>query len=297
MNSIFISMIGIEERGLGFFKEKKQLDFQIDDYVFFINKEFESDKRLMKIQKELTEKFLKDQEFRLLLASYDDPFKIVESFNHYVFNSKLDIKSSKVFCDISNFNRQNLLVLLWLLRRKYGLESIDLFYAVPKEYNSRISRGARGFTTIPFFGKSFSKDKEKLLILLVGYEIDRPLYLHKVIEPSKVILVEGIKPTDPTFLAANENTIEELSQVIYGSEIKKIPADDPVKAGRALTTILEENNERYNIIISPLNTKLQTVGLYLACERNPEVQVVYSFPDKFSGWLSKGIKEVKRFEI
>ncbi len=295
MSNIFISMIGLEERGLGFFKEK--WDFKIDDHILFINQEFENDQRVVNIRNEIASKFLQAKKFQFLKASYYDPFEIVRGFNRYVFDKKLDIKSSKFFLDVSNFNRQNLLVLMWLLRKKYCVKSLDVFYTVPGKYNPKISKGAKGFSTIPFFGGIFSKDKEKLLILLIGYEIDRPLYLFKVIEPSKVILVQGEEPTDASFLERNRKAVKELSDSIYGAEIKKAPADDPHKAVQILRSIFNENAHDYNIITSPLNTKLQTVGLYLACEENPDVQVVYSFPDKFSGWLSKGIQEVKRFKL
>lgn len=288
-------MIGLEERGLGFFKEK--WDFKIDDHILFTNREFENDKQVVNIRKEITSEFLQAKKIEFLRASYYDPFEIVRSFNQYVFNKKLDIKSSKLFWDISNFNRQNLLILMWLLRKKYSVKSLDVFYTVPERYNSEISKGAKGFSSIPFFGGPFSKGKEKLLILLMGYEIDRPLYLFKVMEPSKVILGQGEKPTDTSFLNANKKAVEELNDLIYGAEIKKVPADDPHKAAHVLRSIFNENERDYNIMTSPLNTKLQTVGLYLACEANPDVQVVYSFPDKFSGWLSKGIKEVKRFKL
>jgi len=295
MSNIFISMIGFEERGLGFFKET--WDFKVDDYILFVNQEFETDERVVNFREAIKRELHQAKRIQFLRASYYDPFEIVRSFNQYVFNNKLDVKASKFFWDISNFNRQNLLVLMWLLRRKYSVESLDIFYTIPEKYNPEISKGAKGFSTTPFFGRSFSKKKEKLLVLLVGYEIDRPLYLFKVIEPSKVILVVGEEPTDESFLDANKRALKEINESIHGTELRKVPADDPHKAGEILGTIFRENVHDYNIITSPLNTKLQTVGLYLACEKNPNVRVVYSFPDKFSGWLSKGIKDVKRFKL
>ncbi len=295
MSNIFISMVGFEERGLGFFNKK--WDFKVDDYILFVNQEFENDERVVNFHETIKRKLHDVKRIQYLRASYYDPFVIVRGFNEYVYNNKLDVKTSNFFLDISNFNRQNLLVLMWLLRRKYSVESLDIFYTIPEKYNPEMSKGAKGFSTTPFFGRSFSKRKNKLLILLVGYEIDRPLYLFKVIEPSKVILVVGEAPTDKGFIGENKKTLEEINESIHGMELRKVPADDPHKAAETLGGIFSENVHDFNIITSPLNTKLQTVGLYLACERNRNVQVVYSFPDKFSGWLSKGIREVKRFKL
>ena len=118
---------------------------------------------------------------------------------------------------------------------------------------------SKGFSNIPFFGGSFSLDKKKLLILLAGYEIDRPLLLWRELEPSKVILVKGIEPTQEGFLEGNEAAIKELQE--FGpSEPGNISASDPLRARDGLIELFERESKNYNIIVSPLNTKLQAVG-------------------------------------
>ena len=49
---------------------------------------------------------------------------------------------------------------------------------------------------MPFFSGRFSISKPKLLIILAGYEVDRPVLLWRELEPSKVILAEGVEPTE-----------------------------------------------------------------------------------------------------
>lgn len=295
MKNIFISMIGLEERGLGFFK--KAWDFKVDEYLLFTNREFINDRRVAYIREQIINNFLQTQQLQFLEASYDNPFEIVRSFNQYVSNSALDIESCNFFLDISNLNRQNLLVLLWLLRKKYKVKSLDIFYTVPERYNYEISKGAKGCANIPFFGGSFSKDKAKLLILLAGYEIDRPLYLFSTLEPSKVIVIEGDEPTDTSFLAQNIELVKTLSSKIENVDVEKVSAKYPHKAAQQLRGIFIKNGNDYNIVASPLNTKLQTVGLYLACETSPEVQIIYSFPDVFTQWLSTGIRQTLTFHL
>lgn len=295
MKNIFISMIGLEERGLGFFK--KAWDFKLDEYLLFTNREFANDKRVAHIREQIINNFLQTQQLQFLEASYDNPFEIVRSFNQYVSNSALDIGSCNFFLDISNLNRQNLLVLLWLLRKKYRVKSLDIFYTVPEKYNYEISKGAKGYANIPFFGGSFSKGKAKLLILLVGYETDRPLYLFNTLEPSRVILAEGDEPMDVSFLAQNMEIVRTLGSKIRNVDVEKVSAKDPHKAAQQLSSIFIKNKDDYNIVASSLNTKVQAVGLYLACETNPEVQIVYSFPDIFGEWLSTGIKQTLTFHL
>ena len=133
-------------------------------------------------------------------------------------------------------------------------------------------------------------------MLLAGYEIDRPLLLWRELQPSKIILAEGVEPTDKSFYEKNKEAVDELSKA-SSAEVTQISAKDPVTAKAQLSDIFNKEKERFNIFASPLNTKLQAVGLYLAWEENPEVQIVISFPDKFSDWLTKDVKEVKRYKI
>jgi len=293
MKTIFISMIGPEERVLGIFQED---GIPADMYLLFINREFKEDERVKAHKKEITEKYLVRKNYNLLETSYNDPFIIVREFNKYRIEEDLDFQQIKVILDISTFNRQNLLVMLRLLRKILNVPEIEIVYTVPKEVNPEISKGAAGFSNIPFFDGRFSIEKKKLLILLMGYEIDRPLLLWQELEPSRVILAEGVEPTAEDFYARNRSAVEEVRR--FGLfEVVQISANDPYKARNQLSKIFMKKLESYNICVSPLNTKLQAVGLYLAWEENPDVQIVISFPDKFSTWLTKGIREVRRYKI
>ena len=74
MKSIFISMIGIEERVLGFFKNKPDLSQEIDQYILFINKEFKNDSRVLEYKDDILNNFLKNNRYDILEASYEKPF-------------------------------------------------------------------------------------------------------------------------------------------------------------------------------------------------------------------------------
>jgi len=288
-------MIGLEERVLGIFRKGIT---HADMYLLFINQEFEEDERVKTYKKEITEKYLVGKKYKFLKSSYYNPFIIIREFNRLKTEDNLDFQTEniKVLLDISTFNRQNLLVALRLLRKIINVPEINIIYTIPEEVNQEISKGACGFSNIPFFDGRFSIEKKKLLILLVGYEIDRPLLLWRELEPSRVILAEGVEPTNKNFYKKNREAVEALCK--FGRcEIMQICANDPHKAKEQLMKIFKKELKNYNIFISPFNTKLQAVGLYLAWESNPEIQIVMAFPDKFSAWLTKGIKEVKKYKI
>lgn len=288
-------MIGLEERVLGIFQEG---DILTDEYLLFINREFEEDKHIKAYKKEIIEKHLVGKRHKLLEASYYDPFIIIREFNKFRIERKLDFKQEniKIILDISTFNRQNLLVMLRLLRKTLNVHDIEIIYTIPEEVNQEISKGAAGFSNIPFFDGRFSIEKRKLLLLLMGYEVDRPLLLWRELEPSRVILAEGFEPTVENFYQRNRTAVEEVRKFGH-SESMQICANDPHKASNQLNEIFKNELVSYNIFVSPLNTKLQAVGLYLAWEKNPDVQILIAFPDRFGDWLSKGIKGIKRYEI
>lgn len=295
MKNIFMSMIGLEERVLGIFRLG---GIPSDKYLLFINREFKQDQRVKIYKKEITEKHLARTNYNLLEASYYDPFIIIREFNKFRIAENINFQQCKikVTLDISTFNRQNLLVMLRLLRKILNVPEIEIIYTIPEEVNPEISKGAAGFSNIPFFDGRFLIEKRKLLILLIGYEVDRALLLWRELEPSRVILAEGVEPTAENFYEKNKRAVEKIRKFGH-SEIMQICANDPHKAKDQLSKIFKEDMENYNIFVSPLNTKLQAVGLYLAWENNPDVQIVIAFPDKFSSWLTKGIKETKRYKI
>lgn len=294
MKTIFISMIGLEERVLGIFREHNIAD----KYLLFINREFKEDDRVRKYKKEITEKYLIGKDYKCLEASYYDPFIIIKEFNRLRVEEDIHFQQGKVKVklDISTFNRQNLLVILRLLRRILNISNIEIIYTVPEEVNPEISKGATGFSNVPFFDGGFSIEKRKLLMLLMGYEVDRPFLLWRELEPSRVILAEGFEPTSENFYERNRMAVQELNRPGY-SEVMQVCANDPHKASEQLSSIFMQELVNYNIFVSPFNTKLQAVGLYLAWEKNPEVQIVIAFPDRFSDWLTKGIKDVRRYKI
>lgn len=295
MKKMFFTMIGPEQRVLGFFEKTHKIE--IDNYIFLINKEYKTDTRVVEYKKMIFEK-LKNQKDRISLieTSYINSLELVKQFNQFIKNNKINLENHEIHLDISTFNRQNLLTMLYLLRHKNGINNITCYYTIPKETNEKISKCARNYSTIPLLGGKQSIDKNKLLLLLVGFEFDRARYLWEKVEPSKTIIAIGDKPTDNRFLSINKKVVSGLKEMINCEEIN-ISAKDPFVAQQDIENIIRKYRKNYNIVIAPMNTKIQTLGLYLAWEKYPDIQIVYSCPEKFSEWLTKGINRTVTFEI
>ena len=288
-------MIGPEKRVLGYFRDG---NIDADKYIIFINQGYKDNKFVIEYKSEILNVHLKGKNYQVIETFYNDPLHFTSTFNKIMNENEKDYfgEDANIEIDISTFNRQNMFVLLRLLRKTHKVNSIKIIYTIPREVNENISKGAAGYSNIPFFNGAFQIEKKKLLLLLVGYEIDRPLLLWKELEPSHVILASGYEPTSEEFLPHNNEIVEELGK--FGKhERAEINANDPFKAQQQLCTIINERKDEYNIFISPMNTKLQAVGLYLAWEKYPQIQIVTAYPDKFSEWLTKGIKEIRKYRI
>jgi len=295
-DSILISMIGPEERVLGFFIQDDRP--KVDQYLFLINKEYSADPRIIEYRDAIEGK-VSDASVLTIESSYDDSMEVVKEFNQCIVKNQIDLKPMQVYLDISTFNRQNLLIVLFLLRVKYQVAEITCYYTVPKDTNVDISKCAHGVNTVPFFGGKQSNDKNKLLILMVGFEYDRAVHLWEKLEPSKTLLIVGDEPTEEKFLNRNLEIVDKIKNRIdvEDADIRRFSARDPLKARDDIENVIREFSNDYNIIVSPMNTKIQTLGLYLAWENYPDVQIVYSRPDCFSDWLSKGIQRTVSFII
>lgn len=295
MGKLFFTMIGPEQRVLGFFEQIPEIE--IDSYIFFINKEFKTDHRVVEFEKSILKKLTNRKErIAVLETSYYNSLDLVRQFNQFIKAHKINLKENEIYLDISTFNRQNLLTILYLFRKKNGINKITCYYTIPKKTNEKISKSACNYSTIPLFGGRQSIDKNKLLLLLVGFEFDRARYLWEKVEPAKTIIAIGDKPTDYKFLKFNKKIVSDLRKLIPSSDVN-ISARDPFTAQQDIEKIIKKYRASYNIIVAPMNTKIQTLGLYLAWERYPDIQIVYSCPEKFGDWLTDGIKSTELFEI
>lgn len=292
---VFISLVGLEERVLGVFRTPN--DLLADKYVIFINDEFSDDNRVVKHHNLILKSYLKGKDVYTLKSSYLDGLEIVRQFNT-LSNDKLGpLAGKRVLLDSSTFNRQNLLVLLRLLRKIHKVSDIDLVYTLPEKYNENLSQGLSAYMNVPFFGGRQFADRKKLLILLMGYEEERALAVWEREEPNETIIIEGYKPTLENFLKTNREKIAILQSAFGQFLSDKASANDPHEAENDLIRVFRQYVDKYNIVVTPLNTKIQTIGLYLAWESYPDIRIVQALPAKFSEWLSKGIGETLVFHL
>jgi hypothetical protein len=225
------------------------------------------------------------------------PSNIVSSLHEQIFNSEIELEGKAVTIDISTFPRLELLLLLRYLKMLNTGEKIRILYTKPKKYGQWLSKGFKEVVTVPSFAGTQIPGRKKLLIILAGFEEERMIRLWEEHEPSKTILVMGDPPTSASFLEINKLRSHMIRNRENVHE-ERAAANDPFSARDALENLLQNHKRDYNIFISPMNTKIQTVGLFLLAQRYSWFQITLAVPNDYNvTGYSSGAEEIFEFYI
>jgi len=185
--------------------------------------------------------------------------------------------------DISGFTKIYLFELLHYLVVELNLGLPRLLHTTQTYLPTKLTQGVQQITTINNFFGSISYEKQTILILLLGFEPDRSLAVWKHFNPSRTIALITNPPRygNLDYLKyARENNSYLLSQ--SSVEVRDVPSDSPYAVKGVLEVIHSDTRGAFNMVISPFGTKPQVVGVFLFCLEHPKVQVVYSFPVKYT---------------
>lgn len=203
---------------------------------------------------------------RAVPVSYSDPAGMV----HAVRALPL---SESVLVDVSCFNRGNLFPFLWASTwGRLQFPHITFAYAAPQNYGNWLSRDYSAPRNIVGFPGSTEFPKERLLVCVVGYEVDRALAVVAAAEPSKVVLTVGSIPTKSEFLTRNRHAVE----LVHGSsayEVVPIDVSDPQECMTGLAGILASASPDTSIGIAPFSTKLSCLAIWGLWVEKPSIRL------------------------
>lgn len=194
-----------------------------------------------------------------------------------------------VSVDITTFPRQELLMLLRVLGSQSDHLSIRLFYGEPLRYCTEdpggwLTRGVKSVRPVPGFGGVQPPNKKKnLLIMFLGHEDERAAITWKRHQPRKTI---AIVP-DPSYRKEMNGIVERTHQPLFTKLsptefYPAVPARGIEESENAVLRIWEEHHESYYVVVAPLGTKLQTLGIYRAVRQRPDIQITYAIPSIYN---------------
>ena len=266
--------------------------------LIFYNKEFLDRGKTSRNLAELSNKCSQfSDNIQKIETSIDNKLDIVSSFNRYISENQIDIENKIITLDISTFPRHELLLLLRYLRMLNVKNKIRILYAKPKKYGNWLSTGFKEVIAVPSFGGTQIPGRKKLLIILSGFEWERMFRLWEEHEPSNTVVVIGDPPTNRHFLAINKvkaNLILSRANVIEASAA----ANNPFQFFKEMEKIMMQYKREYNIFVSPMNTKIQVVGLFLLFEKYSWFQITMAIPNDYNvDGYSDGAESIYEFFI
>lgn len=284
-DDLFFCCASFEDRCLSSIS-KMGIDYRTNFSVIFVIEEplyqRQVDTNLYRLQSELGKRTSKG--IFVISCQRENPIDGISQLKNIWDRCKpRDFEEPFITIDISGFTKIYLLELLYYLVIELNLGIPRILHTTQKYLPSKLTRGVEQITTLPNFFGSISLEKETILILLLGFEPERALAVWKHFNPKKTIALISNPPRfgNPDYLKyANENNAYLLSQP--STEVRDVPPDNPYAVKQLLETIYNDTRGTFNMVIGPFGTKSQAVGVFLFCLEHPKVQVVYSFPVKYT---------------
>lgn len=201
--------------------------------------------------------------------------------------------ANKIAIDISCFTKPYFFYLIKLLKERFKIDSISVFYTEPQSYlfphriftSYRSSIGPLTILEIPGFSGYEARGRTRLLIILLGFEGDLSREINEDISPSETMVVNGFPSYCPKFkdisLVANEKLTGDRDVKIQFSR-----ANNPFETFNLLETVKERNKNAF-INIAPLGTKPMALGACIFALNNPDVRVIYPLPETYEKETTK----------
>jgi len=284
-DDLFICCASFEERCLSSatrmsagFLTKYTVIFNIKETLY--QKQVEHN--MFRLQTELRKKT--SEGIFVISCQRDNPVEGINRLEDILRQCKLTDKGGpRVTIDISGFTKIYLLELLYFLLVSKGFGIPRVLHTTQNYLPSRLTRGIRQVTTIPYFYGSPLLEKDTLLVLLLGFDSERGLAVWKQYNPARTVALITNPPRsgNPEYLKyVRRNNTDLISR--SSAEVRDVPADNPYAVKNVLESIHEVTKDSFNMVVGPFGTKSQVVGLFFFWLDHRNVQIVYSFPSNYT---------------
>lgn len=281
---VFICSSSFEDRCLEIASKLNISQFKHVIICHFEDNYSESDNNLLKL------KDLFNNKCNIIILSKDNPLRNYDD----IFDKLSGIEFNKALLDISTFTREIFLIIIKLFyQQPFNHKSLTICYNPSNKYSLIpegnindlwLSKGVSSIRSIIGYAGDISPIKDNMLIVLVGFEAERSQILIDSFEPEKLYIgcasKEGSVNDDIAAINAQKFKIllnQNTSANSFAFSCKNL---DTTK--QELINIIEQNKEKYNIIISPMNNKISTLAVVAITFKYPEVQVCYAATNMYN---------------
>lgn len=231
--------------------------------------------------------FQSSENVEFLEFSSDNPIVTSKSLiEKFMFEENI----GNILVDISTFTHEGLLILFKYLEIfKDSYERVRFIYLGVKEYSFNeidghkwLSKGTKTIRSVLGYPGVLNPSKKNHLIILFGFEYERTVKLIENFEFDKVSI--GVGPE-----GSLNSKHYELNRKLHLELINRYPfcesfefsLDDPF---RCKDDVEEQISKypNYNVVITPLNNKVSTLGAGLVALNNPIIQLSYVRPHEYN---------------
>jgi hypothetical protein len=228
------------------------------------------------------------KEYQEIYCEIKDPSSCLEEITRNEFDN-----FTKIGIDISCMTKPYFYFIIKLLKERFRVEKLSIFYTEPKSYNFtkglfhtfHTSSGPLSIKEIPGYSGYESRGSKRKLIILMGFDGDLSKEINEDVSPNDTIVVNGFPSYTPKFkdisLIANEKLVSDRNiDIVYAR------ANNPFEIYNLLQLIKNSEKENTFMNIAPLGTKPMALGACLFALHNPDVRIVYPSPENYENKYS-----------
>lgn len=181
----------------------------------------------------------------------------------------------RVKMDVCTMSRNLIWALLFFLKEK--VVNVDIVYHQPYKYsNEWLSRDAELPRLLFKHSGIVSIEKQTLLVIITGFDLERTKQLVYFYNPSRVILlIQKPNRLDDNTRNTSELHAKECSKMGVKTFFEEIDCYGEDWGYGVIEKIVSENLNYYNIVISSLGPKLSAVSVYKTFLKHPEIALTY----------------------
>lgn len=212
--------------------------------------------------------------------------------NEFVKNSFSPSKTIGI--DISCFTKPYFYYLIKLLKERFNVLNLVIYYTEPKSYffptgifsAFHTSTGSLSIREIPGYPGQEGRGAKRILIILLGFDGDLSEEINEDVSPDETIVVNGFPSYSPKFkdisLIANEKLVSDQE-----IKVEYARANNPFEVYNLLESIKDGAEGETFINVAPLGTKPMALGACLFALHHPDVRIVYPLPEKYEDKYSE----------
>lgn len=305
--TLYICAAGFEERALAVLREAKRQDRGFDSAVAIEYLPFNEENRKDLLATALNKAGIPKERLEWAVFDRFSP----ESFDQYVPTIRELCRDTQCVClDISAMSKLLILLLLDTLRGFEGdlivaYAEADIYHPTYDEFNALkdeltptmpefLTSGIYSVVTTPSLSSIAMQSSPVAMVAFPSFNQCLLLAAVNEVSPQELLIIDG-KPHE-RHNWWRQDAVNYINSDIYDTygvkPIATVSTFDYRETIAALKQIYMEYQYTHRIVVSPICSKLQTVGVFLFKQMHPDVHVVYPTPKGFFKQYTEGIRDI-----